>query len=139
MSLHHVFEIAGSGLSAQSLRLNLTASNLANMQNVAGTPDEVYRPRHPIFRAETSSFAGTMAAATGVNILGVIESTVDPVERYEPGHPEANEQGVIYAANVNAMEEMANMISASRSYQSNLEVINTTKELLLRTLSLGQS
>ena len=138
MSLQNVFDIAGSGLSAQSLRLNLTASNLANMQNVAGAPEDVYRPRHPIFRAESSSFAGTLAA-TGVNILGVIESTVDPVERYEPGHPEANEQGVIYAANVNAMEEMANMISASRSYQSNLEVINTTKELLLRTLSLGQS
>ena len=108
------------------------------MQNVAGTPEDVYRSRHPVFRAESSSFAG-MLDATGVNILGVIESTVDPVERYEPGHPEANEQGVIYAANINAMEEMANMISASRSYQSNLEVINTTKELLLRTLSLGQS
>ncbi len=138
MSLQNVFDIAGSGLSAQSLRLNLTASNLANMQNVAGTPEDVYRSRHPVFRAGSASFAETMAA-TGVNILGVIESTVDPIERYEPGHPEANEQGVIYAANVNAMEEMANMISASRSYQSNLEVINTTKELLLRTLSLGQS
>lgn len=137
MSLFNVFDIAGSALSAQSLRLNLTASNLANMQNVAGNPGEVYRPRHPIFRAETSSFASEMASS-GVRILGIVESRSPPIERFDPGHPEANEQGIVYAANVNPMEEMANMISASRSYQSNLEVINTSKELLLRTLSLGQ-
>ncbi len=137
MSLHNIFDVAGSALSAQSLRLNLTASNLANMQNVAGTPDEVYRARHPIFQAQTPSFENALAAS-GVQILGVIESSQPPIERYDPGHPEANEQGLVYAANINAMEEMANMISASRSYQSNLEVINTTKELLLRTLSLGQ-
>ena len=137
MNLSNVFDIAGSALSAQSLRLNLTASNLANMQNVAGTPDEVYRARHAIFRAETPSFESALNAS-GVRVLGVIESRSRPIERYDPGHPEANEQGFIYAANVNSMEEMANMISASRSYQSNLEIINTTKELLLRTLSLGQ-
>jgi flagellar basal-body rod protein FlgC len=137
MSLFNVFDIAGSALSAQSLRLNVTASNLANMQNVAGAPEDVYRARHPIFRAETRSFASELAAS-GVQVLGIIESSAPPIERFDPGHPEANEQGLIYAANVNPMEEMANMISASRSYQSNLEVINTSKELLLRTLSLGQ-
>ncbi len=137
MSLFNIFDIAGSGLAAQSLRLNLTASNLANMQNVAGSPDDVYRARHPIFRAQTSSFQDEMAGR-GIEVLGILESTAPPIERYDPGHPEANENGLVYATTVNPMEEMANMISASRSYQSNLEVINTTKELLLRTLSLGQ-
>ena len=74
----------------------------------------------------------------GVDVLGVIESKTQPIERYDPGNPQANEEGMVYASSVNAMEEMANMISASRSYQSNLEVINTSKDLLLRTLSLGQ-
>lgn len=138
MSLFNIFDIAGSGLSAQSLRLNLTASNLANMQSVAGTPEAVYRARHPVFRAQTpNSFHNAMAGA-GVEVLGILESAAPPVERFDPGHPEANQDGLIYATTVNPMEEMANMISASRSYQSNLEVINTSKELLLRTLSLGQ-
>jgi len=138
MTMFGTFDVAGSALSAQSLRLNLTASNLANMNNVAGQPDQVYRARHAVFRAADSSF-GDLMKDVGVRVLGVIESTTPPVERYDPGHPEADEQGLVYAANVNVMEEMANMISASRSYQSNLEVVNTAKDLMLRTLSLGQS
>jgi flagellar basal-body rod protein FlgC len=129
------FDIAGSALSAQSLRLNLTASNLANMHNVAGTPDAVYRARHAVFKAATEPFSHALA---GVSVLGVIESEAPPIERYDPGNPLANEEGLVYASSVNAMEEMANMISASRSYQSSLEVINTAKQLMLRTLSLGQ-
>ena len=129
------FDIAGSALSAQSLRLNLTASNLANMHNVAGTPDAVYRARHAVFKAATDPFSHALA---GVGVLGVIESEAPPIERYDPGNPLANEEGLVYASSVNAMEEMANMISASRSYQSSLEVINTAKQLMLRTLSLGQ-
>jgi len=131
----NTFDIAGSALSAQSLRLNLTASNLANMHNVAGTPDAVYRARHAVFQAANDPFSSVLA---GVDVRGVIESTTPPIERYDPGNPQANEEGIVYASSVNAMEEMANMISASRSYQSNLEVINTAKQLLLRTLSLGQ-
>lgn len=139
MSIFSAFEIAGSGLSAQSLRLNLTASNLANMNDVAGDPAAVYRARHALFRAATQPFAGTLAGAlAGVDVRGVVESNAPPIERYDPGHPDADANGMVYAANVNAMEEMANMISASRSYQSNLEVINTAKQLMLRTLSLGQ-
>jgi flagellar basal-body rod protein FlgC len=134
MSVFTTFDVAGSALSAQSLRLNLTASNLANMHNVAGDPAAVYRARHALFGAE-DAFGNAMAQ---VRVLGVVESEAQPIERYDPGHPQANDQGLVYAANVNAMEEMANMISASRSYQSNLEVINTAKDLLLRTLSLGQ-
>lgn len=135
MSAFSTFDIAGSALSAQSLRLNLTASNLANMHNVAGDPAETYRARQAMFRAATSPFETALA---GVEVLGVTESIAPPIERYDPGNPQANEQGLVYAANVNAMEEMANMISASRSYQSNLEVINTAKDLMLRTLALGQ-
>jgi flagellar basal-body rod protein FlgC len=135
MSSFGTFEIAGSALSAQSLRLNLTASNLANMHNVAGDPSEVYRARQVVFQAQSDPFDATLA---GVNVLGIVESQAPPVERYDPGNPQANEEGIVYASGVNAMEEMANMISASRSYQTNLEVINTAKDLLLRTLSLGQ-
>ncbi|MDX1561839.1 MAG: flagellar basal body rod protein FlgC [Gammaproteobacteria bacterium] len=137
MSLFSTFDVAGSALSAQSLRLNLTASNLANMNNVAGDPANVYQPRYPVFRAQQPSFADAMRSA-GVEVLGVFVSQAPPIARDDPGHPEANEDGIVYASNVNLAEEMANMISASRSYQSNLEVINTAKELLSRTLSLGQ-
>jgi flagellar basal-body rod protein FlgC len=135
MSAFSTFDIAGSALSAQSLRLNLTASNLANMHNVAGDPAGVYRARHAVFHASSAPFASALA---GVDVLGVIESTTPPIERYDPGNPQANAEGIVYASSVNAMEEMANMISASRSYQSNLEVMNTAKDLMLRTLSLGQ-
>jgi flagellar basal-body rod protein FlgC len=136
MSAFNMFDIAGSALSAQSLRLNLTASNLANMHNVAGDPAAVYRARHAVFQSASNPCESALA---GVDVLGVIESTAPPIERYDPGNPQANEDGVVFASSVNAMEEMANMISASRSYQSNLEVINTAKDLLLRTLSLGQA
>ena len=138
MGLFSTFDVAGSALSAQSLRLNLTASNLANMNNVTGDPDAVYRSKHAVFRADQPSFANQMDAV-GVRILGVIEGNEPPVQRYDPGHPEADEAGMVFTSRVNAMEEMANMISASRSYQTNLEVINTAKELLSRTLSLGQA
>jgi flagellar basal-body rod protein FlgC len=138
MGLFSTFDVAGSGLSAQSLRLNLTASNLANMNNVTGDPAEVYRVRHAIFRADQPAFAEQMDAI-GVSVLGIVEGNEPPVQRYDPGHPEANEAGMVFATRVNAMEEMANMISASRSYQTNLEVINTAKDLLARTLSLGQA
>jgi flagellar basal-body rod protein FlgC len=136
MSMFPTFDVVGSALSAQSLRLNLTASNLANMHNVGGDPAQIYRARHALFGAAEGSFSHALA---GVDVLGIVESTAPAIERYDPGHPQANEQGLVYAANVNAMEEMANMISASRSYQSNLEVLNTAKDLALRTLSLGQA
>jgi flagellar basal-body rod protein FlgC len=137
MGLFSTFDIAGSALSAQSLRLNLTASNLANMNNIAGDPAGIYRARHVVLRSAQPSFASELQAA-GVRILGVVESQEAPIQRYDPGHPQANDQGIVYASSISSVEEMANMISASRSYQSNLEVINTSKELLARTLSMGQ-
>ena len=92
MSTFSTFDIAGSALSAQSLRLNLTASNLANMHNVAGDPAAVYRPRHAVFQAAHDPFSNVLA---GVNVLGVIEGGAAPIERYDPGNPQANEDGVV--------------------------------------------
>ncbi len=135
MDLFRVFDIAGSGMNAQSVRLNATASNLANINSVSGDPEQVYRARHPLFETIMQGF-GTEASA-GVRVLGVVEDTTDPTPVYEPGHPEANEAGYIYRGNVNLASEMTNMISASRAYQNNVEILNTSKDLMLRTLSLG--
>ena len=147
MALFDVFDLAGSGLRAQSMRLNVTASNLANADNVATTPEGAYRARHPVFSSYmqasdngpgTSGFGFGQGESTGVRVLGIVESAIEPVRRYEPAHPLADEDGYVYATNVNPIEEMVNMLSASRSYQSNVEMLNTTKELLLGTLRLGQ-
>ncbi len=150
MALFEVFDIAGTGMRAQSLRLNVTSSNLANAENVATRAEDAYRARHPVFASVMTGkdfgVAGTFATpgvtggaeATGVRVLGIVESSAPPVRRYEPDHPQADEEGYIYATNVNPIEEMVNMLSASRSYQSNVEVLNTTKDLLLGTLRLGQ-
>lgn len=133
MSLFSVFGIAGSGMSAQSVRLNLTASNLANAQSVAGQPQDAYRARHPVFQSVLDGETGA-----GVRTVGIVRSDAKSEARYAPGHPLADDTGYVYASNVNTMEEMANMISASRSFQQNVEVMNTSKELLLRTLRLGE-
>lgn len=135
MSLFNVFDIAGSAVSAQSLRLNTTASNLANADSVASDPDSVYRARQPVFQAMPLPNG---RAGAGVRMLGVVESAAPPHVRQEPGHPLANADGDVFAANIDPAAELVNMISASRSYQTNIEVMNTSKTLLLRTLSLGQ-
>lgn len=136
MSLFNIFNIAGSGMNAQTVRLNLTASNLANADSVAGSEGEAYKARHPVFSATLEGqFPGRTAA---VQTLGVVESEAEHTARYAPDHPLANDEGYIFDSNVNAIEEMADMISASRSYQNNVEVLNTSKELLLRTLRLGE-
>jgi flagellar basal-body rod protein FlgC len=134
MSSFRIFDIAGSALSAQSLRLNTVASNLANADAVSGDPDTVYKARMPVFKADTSQ----SATNPGVQVLGVVESDAAPQKRYDPGHPLADAQGYVYAPNVNSVEEMVNMISASRSYQGNVEVMNTAKQLALQTLNLGK-
>lgn len=135
MSSFKIFDIAGSALSAQSVRLNTVASNLANADAVSGDPESVYKARLPVFEAATQ--AGSPDAA-GVRVLGVVESEAAAEKRYEPGHPLADAEGYVYAPNVNVVEEMVNMISASRSYQSSVEVMNTAKDLALRTLTLGK-
>jgi flagellar basal-body rod protein FlgC len=142
MSSFKAFDIAGSGMAAQSVRLNTTASNLANAESVSGDPAKVYKPRHPIFEAVRASLSTSATDANGnpaVKVSGIYESPAPAVARYEPGNPLANADGYVYSPSVNAVEEMVNMISASRSYQNNVEVMNTSKDLLLATLRLGQS
>ena len=136
MSLFNIFNVAGSAMSAQSVRLNVTASNLANAESVSGSPEGAYRARHPVFSAVMDEMSG--GAVAGVRVEGIVESQ-DPLRmRYEPQNPLADDKGYVYLPNVDAVEEMANMISASRSYQNNVEVINTSKRLLLRTLQIGE-
>lgn len=137
MSSFKIFDVAGSGMSAQSVRLNATASNLANADSVSGDPNQVYRARHPLFEAVRAGL-GENAATAGVKVRGIVENQAAPSARYEPGNPLADTNGYVYAPNVNAVEEMVDMISASRSYQNNVEVMNTAKEMMLATLRLGQ-
>jgi flagellar basal-body rod protein FlgC len=138
VSTFKVFDIAGSGMAAQSVRLNTVASNLANANSVAGDPAQVYRARHPVFEAVRHAL-GSSEAGAAVRVRGIVENESAPLARYEPGNPLADASGYVYAPNVNAVEEMVDMISASRSYQNNVEVMNTSKEMLLATLRLGQS
>ena len=135
-----IFDVAGSGMSAQSVRLNTVASNLANAESVSGDPNQVYKARHPVFEAVRASIAATQGQEPGaaVRVKGITENTTAPQARYEPGNPLANADGYVYAPAVNVVEEMVNMISASRSYQNNVEVMNTSKDLLMATLRLGQ-
>jgi len=142
MSSFKAFDIAGSGMAAQSVRLNTTASNLANAESVSGDPNRVYKARHPIFeavRAQLQAGAAQQGGDAAVRVTGIYESQAPATARYEPGNPLANAEGYVYAPAVNVVEEMVNMISASRSYQNNVEVMNTSKDLLLATLRLGQS
>jgi len=137
VSLFNIFDIAGSSMSAQTVRLNTTASNLANANTAAGSIDKAYRSRQPVFQTVLSDQSGDPASA-GVQVLGVVQTGAPPERVFQPGHPAADKDGYVYMSNVNVIDEMVNMISASRSYQSSVEVLNTSKELLLRTLSLGQ-
>ncbi len=134
----NIFDIAGSGMNAQSLRLNLVASNISNANSVSSSIDEVYKSRQPVFAAELKSVMNKNEAASKVNVLGVVESEAPAVMEYAPNHPMADNNGYIFKPNVNTVEEMANMMSASRSYQNNVEVLNTAKQLMLQTLKMGQ-
>jgi flagellar basal-body rod protein FlgC len=137
MSSFKIFEVAGSGMSAQSVRLNTTASNLANADSVSGDPNQVYKAKHPLFEAIRAGL-GTNGVSNGVAVKGIYESSVPATARYEPGNPLADTNGYVYGPAVNTVEEMVDMISASRSYQNNVEVMNTAKEMMLATLRLGQ-
>ncbi len=137
MSSFKVFDIAGSGMVAQSVRLNTVASNLANANSVSGDPQTVYKARHPVFEAVRSAL-GASEDSAAVRVRGIVESDKAPLMRYEPGNPLADPNGYVYAPNVNAVEQMVDMISASRSYQNNVEIMNTSKEMLLATLRIGQ-
>ena len=138
MSSFSIFDIAGSAMNAQSLRLNLVASNISNANSVSSSSGGVYKSRQPVFAAELKGVMNNQDAASKVQVLGVVESQAPPVMEYAPNHPMADKTGYIYKSNVNTVEEMANMMSASRSYQNNVEVLNTAKQLILQTLKMGQ-
>ena len=134
MSIFNVFNIAGSALTAQSMRLNAVASNLANADSVAGADGKPYRAKQVVFQA--TPLGGI--EAQGVRVTQVVEDAAPGKLIYDPRNPAADEKGYVMTSNVNAVDEMVNMISASRSYQTNAEVMNTAKQLLLKTLTLGQ-
>lgn len=145
MSLNNIFGIAGSGMNAQSVRLNTTASNIANAESAGSSTEQVYRGRHPVFSATYRNLLGQPSqgspadgSSVGVGVMGIVESDAPLQMRYEPNHPLADEKGYVYYPNVNVVEEMTNMISASRSFQMNVEVMNSAKQMVQRILTLGQ-
>lgn len=144
--IRNVFDLSSRALSAQMQRLNTTASNIANAETVSSSIDQTYRARQAVFATVFnqqqalggSLFAPNDQAGSGVEVLGVVESDAELQARYEPDHPMANEEGYVYYPNVNVVEEMANMMAASRAYQTNVEIMNTAKTMLQRVLTLGQ-
>jgi flagellar basal-body rod protein FlgC len=150
MSSFKVFDIAGSGMSAQSVRLNTVASNLANADSVSGDPTQVYQAKHPVFQSVQALGAAGAAsldagsnhlsaqASASVKVSGIVTNTAAPEARYDPSNPLASSEGYVYSSNVNVVEEMTDMISASRSYQNNVEVMNSARNMMLDTLKLGQ-
>jgi len=145
MALFNIFNIAGSGMSAESVRLNTVASNLANADSVSSSPGTAYKARYPVFQAIQSSLmspggAGDPAAQgadAAVQVRGIVQSNASGTARYEPGNPLADANGYVYSSNVNVVEQMADMISASRSYQNDAQVLETSKSLMLDTLKLA--
>ena len=134
MSLFNVFDIAGSAMTAQSQRLNVVASNLSNADSATSSTGQPYRARQVVFSTAQLNPHGV----SGVRVAGVIDDPSPMKQVYEPKHPLANAEGYVTMPNVNVVEEMVNMISASRSYQTNVEMMNTAKTLLLKTLAIGQ-
>lgn len=138
MSSMTIFQIAGSALTAQSQRMNVTASNLANAVSVAGPDGQPYKARQVVFQMAPMAGQAYAPAVGGVQVTQVLESNAPPRLQYDPKHPLANADGYVTLPNVDVVAETVNMISASRSYQANVEVINTAKSLMMRTLSIGQ-
>ena len=138
MSLSRIFDISGSAVSAQSQRLNVVASNLANVDTVAGPDGKAYQARQVVFQTLMVGQGAQAAGAAGVRVSNIAEDKSAGRRVLDPKHPSADAEGYVTYSNVNAVEEMVNMISASRSYQNNVEVMNTARTLLLKTLQMGQ-
>jgi flagellar basal-body rod protein FlgC len=135
MSMLDVFGISSSAMNAQSKRLNTTASNLANAESIAGADGKPYRAKQVVFQAQQM---GSNPYAQGVQVAQVVESAAPLRQVYDPKNPAASADGYVSMPNVDVVEEMTNMISASRSYQTNVEMMNTAKTLLQKTLTIGQ-
>lgn len=136
MSLFNIFNIAGSGMTAQAQRLNAVASNLANVDSTTSANGQPYRAKQVVF--STTPMGANGQGGAGVRVAAVVEDASPMKLLYDPKHPMANAEGYVAMPNVNPVDEMVNMISASRSYQNNVEVMNTSKSLLLKTLTIGQ-
>jgi len=137
MALFNVFDIAGSAMTAQSMRLNVVASNMANADSVAGPDGKPYRAKQVVFEAQSLN-ASMAKGVAGVRVTRVVDDPSPMKMVYDPKNPYADGQGYVQMPNVNVVEEMANMISASRSYQANVEMMNTAKMMIQKALTLGQ-
>jgi flagellar basal-body rod protein FlgC len=151
MSLNQIFDVAGSALVAHSTRLNTTASNLANVSTAASSAGGVYKPRYAVFESihlehqeAGTGFNGINTSHhehgghQGVKVAGIVESKVEAEKRHQPGHPLADADGYVYYPQIDVSEQMADMLAASRNYQFNIESLNTARQLVMRTLNLGQ-
>jgi flagellar basal-body rod protein FlgC len=138
MSMLRIFDVASSAVSAQSQRLNVVASNLANADTVAGPDGSPYKARQVVFQTALMGAAGQRDSTAGVRVSTITEDNTPGRRVHDPRHPGADAEGYVTFSNVNPVEEMVNMISASRSYQNNIEVMNTARSLLLKTLQVGQ-
>jgi flagellar basal-body rod protein FlgC len=137
VTMLNIFNVAGSAISAQSQRLNVVASNLANADTVAGPDGQAYKARQVTFQTQLLGASANDAGSAGVTVSNISESQSPGRRVHDPKHPQADAEGYVTFSNVNPVEEMVNMISASRSYQNNIDVMNTAKTLLLKTLQLG--
>ena len=137
MSLFNVMSISGTGMEAESVRLNTTASNIANANSVSSSYEETYKARYPVFAAELARASDEQSKGVGVEVKGVVESDAPLQIEYAPNNPMADENGYIYKPNVNIVEEMANMMSASKGYETNVQVADTTKRIFRQVLQLG--
>lgn len=137
-SLFRIMDIASTGMSAENVRLNTTASNIANANSVSSSYDATYKARHPVFAAELQRATDEIGKGDKVQVLGIVESQKPLQIEYAPHNPLADENGYIYKPNVNVVEEMANMLSASKGYETNVQVADTTKRLFRRVLQIGQ-
>ena len=141
MALDRIMDIAGSGLSAQLVRMNTTASNIANSGVVAGSEAEAFRGKRPTFQTilDQTAVRNSTQATGGVRVIGIVDDSAPVVQLYTPGHPLANAQGYGWGSNINEVQEMIEMLDASRGYQNNVEVIKTTKDLMMRTLEIANA
>lgn len=138
MSLFKAMDISSTGMAAENVRLNTTASNIANANSVSSSYEDTYRARHPVFAAAMDKATADQSNGVGVQVKGIVESNKPLQIEYAPGNPMADENGYIYKSNVNIVEEMADMMSASKAYETNVQVADTTKRLFRRVLQLGQ-
>ncbi|MBL6809557.1 MAG: flagellar basal body rod protein FlgC [Litoricola sp.] len=139
--LKNIFEIAGTALTAQTIRMNTTASNLANAGTVSSSEEEAYRAKRPVFRAlvDQADLNAGFNTLGGVKVKAVVDST-EPVRKvHDPGNPEANDEGFVFLSNVNEVTEMVDMVASSRSFQNNVEVVTTARQLMMRTLEITKA